>query len=83
MSVGTTVQTISAMALPWVWGGSVVVARLAPIADDRPHDQPFDDEEDRGRDDEDDRVQLADLGALLGHRDRRVEAASRTSRRTG
>ena len=23
MSVGTTVQTISAIALPWVWGGSV------------------------------------------------------------
>ena len=35
-----------------------VVARLAPIADDRPDDQPFDDEEDRDRDEEDDRVEI-------------------------
>ena len=47
MSVGTIVQTTSAMLLPWVCAGSVVVARLAPIADDRPDDQPLDDEEDR------------------------------------
>ena len=47
MIVGMTVQTISAMVLPWVWAGRLVVARLAPVAEDRPDDQPFDDEEDR------------------------------------
>ena len=61
MIVGTTVQTNSAMLLPWVCGGSVVVARLAPVADDRPDDQALDDEEDHDRDQEDDRVQVADL----------------------
>ena len=55
-------------------GRQVVVARLAPIADDGPHDQALDDEEDRDRDDEDDRVEVPDLGALLGDRDRRVQA---------
>ena len=73
MRVGTTVQTISAMLLPWVCGGKRDVVRLASIADDGPHDQPFDEEEDRGRDDEDDRVQVAHLGALLRHRLGRVE----------
>ena len=42
----------------------LVVARLAPVADDRPDDQAFDDEEDDDRDQEHDRVELADLGAL-------------------
>ena len=71
MIVGTTVQTISAMALPWVWGGRLVVAGLAPVAQDRPDDQPLDDEEDDGRDEEDDGVEVPDVRALLGHRDRR------------
>ena len=74
MIVGTIVQTISAMLLPWVCGGQRVVAGLAPVADDRPDDQALDEEEDRDRDEEHDRVQVADLRALLGHRDRRVEA---------
>ena len=73
MMVGTTVQTISAMLLPWVWGGERDVVRLASVADDGPDDQPLDEEEDRGRDDEDDRVQVADPGALLGHCLGRVE----------
>ena len=55
-------------------GREVDVLRPAPIADDGPDDQPFDEEEDRHRDEEDDVVQVADLGALLGHRDRRIEA---------
>ena len=46
MSVGTTVQTISAMLLPWVCGGRSVSRRLAPVADDRPDDQALDE---RGR----------------------------------
>ena len=65
MIVGTTVQTISAMLLPWVCGGQLVVAGLAPVAEDRPHDQALDDEEDDHGDEEHDRVQLADLDALL------------------
>ena len=51
-----------------------IVAGLAAIADDGPHDQPFDQEEDRDGDDEDDAVEVADLGALGRDRNGRVEA---------
>ena len=55
-------------------GRQDVIAGLAPIAQDGPDDQAFDHEEDDDGDQEDDRVELADLRALLGHGDRRVEA---------
>ena len=55
-------------------GREAVVARLAPVAQDRVDDQPFDDEEDDRGDEEDEGVQVPDVGALLGHRDRREEA---------
>ena len=86
MSVGMTVQTTSATLLPWVWAGSVVVARLAPVAEDRPDDQALDDEEDHDRDQEDDRVQLADLAPWLvtasgGYRLLTTRSTARADRR--
>ena len=55
-------------------GGERVVARLAPIAQDRVDDQPFDDEEDDRGDEEDEGVQVPDVRPLLGDRDRWEQA---------
>ena len=46
-------------------GRQLVVARLAPVAQDRLDDQAFDDEEDRRRDEEHEGVQVPDLRALV------------------
>ena len=67
ITVGISVQITSSRLLPWVWTGSSVIGRLSPVADHGEDDEPLDDEEDRGREEEDDVVEVADLAALGGH----------------
>jgi hypothetical protein len=45
-------------------GRQLVVARLPPVADHRPDDQPLDDDEDHDGEAEDDVVEVPDLLAL-------------------
>ncbi len=55
-------------------GRQLRVAGSAPVADHAPDDQGLDQEEDRRRDHEDDRVEIVDLAALGRDRFRREEA---------
>ena len=55
-------------------GRQLIVAGLAPVADDAPDDEPFDEEEDDGSDREDDVVEIVDRVALDRLRLRREEA---------
>ena len=52
----------------------LIVIRAASIADDRPDDEPLDDEEDDGRDPEDEVVQIADVLPAVRDRLGREEA---------
>ena len=63
MIVGTTVQIDLGEVVAVGLRRQLVVARPAPVADHRPDDQPLDEEEDRRRDQEDDRVEVVDLAA--------------------
>jgi len=55
-------------------GRQLVIAGLPPVADHRPDDQPFDEEEDDRRDREHDRVERVDRTSLTGNGRRRKEA---------
>ena len=63
--------------------GQLRVGRAPTEADHRDDDQPFDQDEDADRDQEDEVVEVPDRLALLGHRDRRTHriAAGQEDRR--